>query len=420
MPLSGLEDRHGKSVLPRFFLTAASNSRRRRECLRGEGWPSCARDEKNGRRHGWRACWSRWTPPRASSAAGGRGRRLSSPRSVPRAAVVRLDVARGCPWIGVADGSHPAAGRRQRVDVLDAALGLDGVVAAVERPRPQLLEPSQDPAHVALSASGGPRRPAGRSSAGTDRPRSSPAPKRRRSRPGGRGARVSGRCGRTAGTRIRFNVFRMSMQQMVRARRPAPVRAPRAARRSAPTRAGAASLRPRPARAPRRSPPRRDRASSRRHSALQPLALGQVALVGLEHLAHVQLRGDGAVPLVRLEPERDVVCAGAAEAVEAAADPERDRAARVAPVLADAELEVLALPHCGEVDELAAGEEQRHVRVAEPERRELRELGAEAEREVGSVHERVHQRVAGAGRPRRGARRRPRRRPRRSRRRSRA
>src|SRR4029077_4191980 len=75
--------------------------------------------------------------------------------------------------------------------------------------------------------------------------------------------------------------------------------------------------------------------------ALQPLALGYIAVVGLEHVAHVQLRCDRPVPLVGLELERDVEETGPAQAFEASAEPERDRAPRVAPVRAHAELQRL-------------------------------------------------------------------------------
>src|SRR6478672_10720363 len=84
--------------------------------------------------------------------------------------------------------------------------------------------------------------------------------------------------------------------------------------------------------------------------ALQPLALGDVAVVGLEHVTHVELRRDRAVPLVRLELERDVEETGPAQAFEPSAEPERDRAPRVAPVRAHAELQVLALADGGQVD----------------------------------------------------------------------
>src|SRR3954467_12266116 len=124
---------------------------------------------------------------------------------------------------------------------------------------------------------------------------------------------------------------------------------------------------------------------------LQPLALGEVALVGVEDEAHVQLRRDRAVPLVGLELEGEVVAADAAQAVQLPAEPEGDRAAGVAAVRADAELQVLALADGGQVAELAAREQQRHVRVAEPERRQARELLTELERQVRTVHERINE-----------------------------
>ena len=83
---------------------------------------------------------------------------------------------------------------------------------------------------------------------------------------------------------------------------------------------------------------------------------------------------DGAVPAVLLQPERDVVAARPAGTVELPAEAERDRAARVGAVAADAEAQMLALADRRELAELAAGGEQRHLRVAEPERREPREL----------------------------------------------
>src|SRR4051794_21373697 len=125
---------------------------------------------------------------------------------------------------------------------------------------------------------------------------------------------------------------------------------------------------------------------------LQPLALGEVALVGVEDEPHVQLRRDRAVPLIGFELEREVVAADAAQAVELPAEPEGDRAAGVAAVGADAELQVFAFPDRGQVAQLAAGQQQSHVRVAEAERREARELLAELERQVRPVHERVDQR----------------------------
>src|SRR5262249_49768781 len=107
-------------------------------------------------------------------------------------------------------------------------------------------------------------------------------------------------------------------------------------------------------------------------------------------LAHVELRRDGSVPLVRLEPEGDVVAPDLAQTVEPRTEAERDRAARVPPVLADAEAEVLALADGRELRQLAAGQQQRHVRVAEAEGRQPGELGAQVESQLRAVRERVH------------------------------
>src|SRR4029453_13131078 len=129
--------------------------------------------------------------------------------------------------------------------------------------------------------------------------------------------------------------------------------------------------------------------------ALEPLAQLDVALVALEHLAHVQLWRDRAVPLVGLEPEGAVVVPWTAQAVEPPAEPEGDRATGVAAVGAHAELEVLPLAHRAELRELAARQEQRDVRFAQAERREPRELVAQLEGEVAAVDEGVD----GRGRP---------------------
>src|SRR6185436_11364845 len=122
---------------------------------------------------------------------------------------------------------------------------------------------------------------------------------------------------------------------------------------------------------------------------LEPFPLGDVAFVGLEHMTHVELRRDRPVPLVRLELECDIEETGPAQAFEPSAEPERDRTPRVAPVRAHAELQVLALADGGQVDQLAAREQQRHVRVAEAERREPRQLVAKLERQLGAMDERV-------------------------------
>ena len=61
---------------------------------------------------------------------------------------------------------------------------------------------------------------------------------------------------------------------------------------------------------------------------------------------------------------------------------ERDRAARVAPLLADAEAQVLAVADESRARPRCGGHEERHVRVAEAERREALELLGEPEREI--------------------------------------
>ena len=74
--------------------------------------------------------------------------------------------------------------------------------------------------------------------------------------------------------------------------------------------------------------------------------------------------------MVLLEPERDVVAADAAEAVELRSLAERNRATRVEPVAADAEAQVLAVADGREIGNLARRRKQRDLRIAEPERRE--------------------------------------------------
>src|SRR5919106_1940310 len=93
-----------------------------------------------------------------------------------------------------------------------------------------------------------------------------------------------------------------------------------------------------------------DRLSLRRARARRPLRAEPgvelfKALVGLEDAPHVELRRDGAVPAVLLEPEGDVEPDRPAEAVELGAEAEGDRTARVGAFTADAEAQVLALAH---------------------------------------------------------------------------
>ena len=102
-----------------------------------------------------------------------------------------------------------------------------------------------------------------------------------------------------------------------------------------------------------------------------------------------ELRRDRAVPVVLLEPERDVEAPDRAKPVDLRALAERDRAAGVAAVLADAEAQVLPLAHRRRRDRLRRGDEERHVGVAETERREPRELLGEVEREIARRHDGV-------------------------------
>src|SRR5205814_5008734 len=114
----------------------------------------------------------------------------------------------------------------------------------------------------------------------------------------------------------------------------------------------------------------------------QPRAQLREAIVGVEDAPHDELRCARAVPAVLFEAEGDVVGALAPEAVERRPLAERDRAAGVEAVLPDAEAQVLPLTHRRELGELAPGREQRHLRIAEAERREPRELSAEIERQL--------------------------------------
>src|SRR5438046_9708499 len=67
--------------------------------------------------------------------------------------------------------------------------------------------------------------------------------------------------------------------------------------------------------------------SLRRPFSPQPRVELVEPLLGLEHTPYDELRRDRAVPVVLLEPERDVVPADASIAVEVRAVPDRNRAA---------------------------------------------------------------------------------------------
>src|SRR5438067_7811180 len=119
----------------------------------------------------------------------------------------------------------------------------------------------------------------------------------------------------------------------------------------------------------------------------QPRVQHLEAFVGLEDAADDELRRDSAVPLVLLEPKRDVVPPHAPQPVQLRPLAERDRAARIDPVTAYAEPQMLALPHRRKLRDLAGGREQRHLRIAEAERRETAQLTAEPERQLRTARQ---------------------------------
>ncbi len=86
-----------------------------------------------------------------------------------------------------------------------------------------------------------------------------------------------------------------------------------------------------------RSPGRLARPPLRRESVAQLQIAGRC----LEEPPYDELRRDGPVPAVRLQPERDVLALGTAQTVELASLPERDPAG-AHPVRRDGELQVIA------------------------------------------------------------------------------
>src|SRR5262249_28266489 len=87
--------------------------------------------------------------------------------------------------------------------------------------------------------------------------------------------------------------------------------------------------------------------------------------------------------------ERNVVAPGTSEPVELPAEPERDRRPGVATVLPHAEAEVLPLADRPELTQLARVDEHHDAGVAEPERRQARELLAERQAELVAGDDRV-------------------------------
>src|SRR5919109_869415 len=124
----------------------------------------------------------------------------------------------------------------------------------------------------------------------------------------------------------------------------------------------------------------------------EPVPQPEETLVGVEDAPDHELRRDRPVPAVLLEPERDVEAAVAPQPVELPTLPERDRRTGVLAAVPDAEPEVLPLAYRLELRELAAGQEEGHVRVAEPERGKPRELPAKLERELRAADDGIDSR----------------------------
>src|SRR5262249_42946475 len=104
--------------------------------------------------------------------------------------------------------------------------------------------------------------------------------------------------------------------------------------------------------------------------------------VRVEYAPDDELRGDGAVPVVLLEAERDVVPSDTAQAVQLRSLPEGNRASGVEPVATNAKPQMLAVTDRCELRDLARRREQRHQRIAETERREPTQLAAQLERQL--------------------------------------
>src|SRR3989449_1368966 len=121
----------------------------------------------------------------------------------------------------------------------------------------------------------------------------------------------------------------------------------------------------------------------------QPVAQLSVARLAVEDALDHELGCDGAVPVIFLEAESDVELQLPPKAIELAAEAERDRAAGVARAILDPEPKMLAVADGRDIAQLAAGHEQGDAWIAEPERREARELCAEGERQLRAVDQRI-------------------------------
>src|SRR5439155_13991966 len=114
----------------------------------------------------------------------------------------------------------------------------------------------------------------------------------------------------------------------------------------------------------------------------QPFVEPLEPVVRVEDAPHDELRRHGPVPVILLQAEGDVVPPDTPVAVHLRSLAERDSAARIAAVTVHSETEMLAVSNRRKVAELAPGCEQRHVGIAEPERRQPAQLLAQIERQL--------------------------------------
>src|SRR5262249_33642119 len=119
----------------------------------------------------------------------------------------------------------------------------------------------------------------------------------------------------------------------------------------------------------------------------QPFVELVEAIVGIEDATHDELRRDRAVPMVLLQAEGDVVPSDTAGTVELGSLAERNRSARVTPVTLQTETQMLSVTDRCQFAELAPRRKQRHVRVAEAERRKPPQLLAQLERQLRAARQ---------------------------------
>ncbi len=151
-------------------------------------------------------------------------------------------------------------------------------------------------------------------------------------------------------------------------------------------------------------------ATPRRASRAALVAFGRV-----EDAAHDELRRDGAVPLVLLEPEDDVVAAQPSETVELARrDRRRSRCPASRPRSRTRKRRCLPSPTAARSPSSQDGRSSVTPGFPSPNGARLPQLVAEVERQLAAGDDRVDDRSTGAGRRRSARRRRGPRRPRRT------